>query len=77
MLEAPEVKPKEEEKSQTKSDQSPSAPGPSPSTPGPSPSTPGVSPRPKQGLMNIRFGVTQPLYLKTLGWIKMAVQWPF
>ncbi|MGH0185840.1 UNVERIFIED_CONTAM: hypothetical protein FKN15_019686 [Acipenser sinensis] len=38
---APEVKPKEEEKSQTKSDQSPS-------TPGPSPSTPGVSPRPKQ-----------------------------
>ncbi|KAK6474469.1 MAP7 domain-containing protein 1-like isoform X2 [Huso huso] len=38
---APEVKPKEEEKIQTKSDQSPS-------TPGPSPSTPGVSPRPKQ-----------------------------
>ncbi|XP_058855354.1 MAP7 domain-containing protein 1-like isoform X1 [Acipenser ruthenus] len=53
--ESPEVKPKEEEKSQTKSDQSPSTPGPSPSTPGPSPSTPGpspstpgVSPRPKQ-----------------------------
>ncbi|XP_058853445.1 MAP7 domain-containing protein 1-like isoform X11 [Acipenser ruthenus] len=60
--ESPEVKPKEEAKIQTKSDQSPSTPGPSPSTPGPSPSTPGpspstpgpspstpgVSPRPKQ-----------------------------